>query len=177
MVKKIALILIVVIAGVLLFAATRPDTFRVERSIIIETAPEKIFTLVNDFHEWRQWSPWENIDPNLKRNYSGAANGVGAVYAWEGNNQIGSGRMEILESTPSTQIIIQLDFIKPFAARNSAEFNFKQNGGATEVVWTMHGSNSYMHKLMGLFFSMDKMVGSSFETGLADLKAVAEQHP
>ena len=174
MFKKIALILIVVIVGVLLFAATRSDTFRVERSMTIDAAPEKIFPLVNDFRAWRQWSPWENIDPNLKRNYSGAESGVGAAYAWEGNNQIGSGRMEILKSTPSSQIIIQLDFIKPFAARNTAEFNFQQKGSATEVVWTMDGSNSYMHKVMGLFFNMDKMVGSSFETGLMDLKAIAE---
>lgn len=174
MVKKIALIVIVVVAAILLFA-TRPDTFRVERSITIDAAPEKIFMLVNDFRAWRQWSPWENIDPNLKRSYSGAASGEGAAYAWEGNNKIGSGRMEILNATSPAQIIIQLDFIKPFAARNTAEFNFKQNGATTEVVWAMHGSNSYMHKLMGLFFSMDKMVGASFETGLMNLKAIAEQ--
>lgn len=175
MFKKIALIIIAIIIGVLLFAATRPDTFRVERSISIDAAPEKIFALVNDFHAWRQWSPWENIDPNLKRDYSGVANGVGAAYTWEGNHQIGTGRMEILKSTPSAQIIIQLDFIKPFAARNTAEFNFKPNGASTEVVWTMDGSNSYMHKVMGLFFSMDEMVGTSFETGLKNLKAVAER--
>lgn len=175
MLKKIALIVIVFIVGVLLFAATRPDTFRVERSIAINAAPEKIFALVNDFRIWRQWSPWENIDPNLKRSYSGAASGVGAVYAWEGNKEIGSGRMEILNTAPSTQIIIQLDFIEPFSARNTAEFNFKQIDAVTEVVWTMHGSNSYMHKLMGLFFSMDKMVGSSFETGLMNLKNIAER--
>ncbi|MFT3929378.1 MAG: SRPBCC family protein [Spongiibacteraceae bacterium] len=176
MYKTIALILAAIIVGVLLFAATRPDTFRVERSLIINAAPEKIFALVNDFHAWRQWSPWENIDPNLKRDYSGAVSGVGAVYAWEGNKNVGSGRMEILNATPAAQIIIQLDFLKPFAARNTATFNFKPNGAGTEVVWTMNGSNAYMHKLMGLLFSMDKMVGSSFETGLMNLKIITEQN-
>ncbi|HET8710704.1 MAG TPA: SRPBCC family protein [Spongiibacteraceae bacterium] len=174
MLKTIALILIVVIIGVLLFAATRPDSFRVERSIRIDTTPEKISALVEDFHAWQQWSPWENIDPNLKRNYSGAARGVGAAYAWEGNNEVGSGRMEILSAT-LTKIIIQLDFIKPFAAQNTAEFTFKQEGASTEVIWAMYGPSPYVSKLMGLIFSMDKMVGSSFETGLKNLKTAAER--
>lgn len=174
MFKTIVLVVIVVIVGVLLFAMTRPDTFRVERSLHINAAPEKIVALIDDFHAWREWSPWENIDPNLKRNYTGAARGVGAAYGWEGNNQVGTGRMEILSESPA-KIIIQLDFIKPFAARNTAEFNFKQDDGGTEVTWAMYGSNAYINKLMGLFFSMDKMVGSSFETGLTNLKTIAER--
>ncbi len=176
MIKFIAAIVIVTIAGLLLFAATKPDSFRIERSANINASPEKIFALITDFHTWTQWSPWENIDPNLKRSYAGPASGNGAVYAWTGNNDIGAGRMEILNTTSPSNVVIQLDFFKPFKAHNTAEFNLKRNGSMTEVTWAMYGPSPYLSKIMSLFFSMDKMIGGNFETGLANLKTIAERN-
>lgn len=174
MLQIIALLAIMVIA-LLLFTMTRPATFRVERSTDIQTTPEKIFPFINDFHQWKQWSPWEHIDPLLKRTYGGAAAGKGTRYAWEGNNKVGSGQMEILESAEPSRILIQLDFLKPFAARNAAEFILTEQDGNTTVTWAMYGANSFMAKVMSLFVSMDRMIGAQFEQGLANLKQVAER--
>jgi hypothetical protein len=166
--------IVILIALLLVYAATRPDVFRIERRTRIDAPPDRITPLVNDFNNWRQWSPWEGRDPNLKRTMSGAPAGVGAVYNWEGNKQVGQGRMEIVESTPQ-RILIQLDFIKPFAASNMAEFTFTPAGGATGVAWAMTGTRPLMMKVMGVFMDMDKLVGKDFETGLASLKAQAER--
>ena len=175
MLKLIALIVVVLLVGVLLYAATRPDSFSVQRSITIKAPPEKVFALINDFHQWTLWSPWEKLDPALQRTYSGAAQGEGAVYAWAGNSKAGSGRMEITSAVPASKILIKLDFIKPFEAHNTAEFTLLPNGDNTTLTWRMYGPNPYIAKLMQVFFSMDKMVGKDFETGLANLKAHAEQ--
>jgi uncharacterized protein YndB with AHSA1/START domain len=175
MLKTILIAILVLIAAVLLFAATRPDSFRVERSIAISAPPGKIFPLIDDFHQWPLWSPWENIDPQLQRVYGGAVSGTGATYAWEGNNKVGSGRMEIIESAPPERIRIQLDFLKPFEVHNTAEFTVTDEGSGSRVNWAMYGPSPYMAKLMGLFASMDKMVGKDFEKGLSQLKATAEK--
>lgn len=175
MLKKIAIVILVLLAGVLIYAATRPDTFEVHRSATIKASPEKIFALLNDFHSWPTWSPWEKLDPAMKRTYSGAASGKGAVYAWEGSSQVGAGRMEMIESTPASKIGIQLDFIRPFEGHNVAEFTLVPNGDSTTVTWAMHGPNRYIGKLMSVFFNMDKMVGGDFEKGLANLKQIAEK--
>lgn len=175
MFKTIAIVLVVIVAALLLYAATRPDSFRVERSTTIKAAPDKVFAFVNDFHQWSVWSPWEKLDPNLKRTHGGAASGRTATYAWEGNNKVGQGRMEIVESAPPGKIVIKLDFLKPFEAHNTAEFTFAPQGGETRVNWAMHGPANFMTKLMGVFMSMDKMVGKDFEAGLANLKAAAEK--
>lgn len=175
MVKIIAIALVVLVAALLAYAATRPDSFRLERSATIQAPPGKVFALVNDFRQWTAWSPWENIDPALKRTYSGAASGAGTAYAWEGNNDVGAGRMEITDSVPPSRILIKLDFLKPFEAHNTAEFSFVQQGDATTVTWAMYGPSPFMAKLMGIFFSMDRMVGGQFEQGLAKLKALAEK--
>lgn len=167
------LIPLAAIAVLLVYAATRPDAFRLERSILIQAPPEKLFALIDNFREWTKWSPWEHIDPALKRSYSGPEAGPGTAYAWEGNSKVGSGRMEILESAPTSKIVIQLDFLKPFEAHNTAEFTLVPQDGGTLVTWAMFGPNPYLGKLMQIFFSMDKMVGSQFEQGLANLKAVA----
>ena len=172
--KTIVIVVVVLIVAVLAYAATRPDSFRLERSIIIKAPPEKVFALINDFHQWGAWSPWEKIDADLKRNYSGSAAGVGTVYGWEGN-KTGTGRMEILESSSPAKIVIKLDFFKPFEAHNMAEFTLQAKGDATEVSWAMFGPSPYISKVMGIFFSMDQMVGKDFETGLANLEAVAEK--
>lgn len=175
MLKNIALIAVVLIAAVLIFAATRPDTFRVERSIDIKASPEKIFPLMNDLHSWTAWSPYEKKDPNMKRQNSGAASGKGAIYEWDGDKQVGKGRMEITESTPFSRVVIKLDFLSPFEAHNTAEFILQPQGETTKVTWAMYGPANYVSKLMGVFFSMDKMVGDDFAIGLANLKAIAEK--
>ncbi|MBL8297310.1 MAG: SRPBCC family protein [Rhodanobacteraceae bacterium] len=174
MLKTIALILVAIIACVLIAAALQPDSFRVERSIRIKAPPEKIFAFIDDFHRWAAWSPWEKLDSAMKRDYSGAASGQGAVYAWEGNSKVGQGRMQIVESSPHSVIRIQLDFLKPFEAHNTAEFRLQAEADGTEVRWAMHGPQPYLSKLMGLVFNMDKLIGKDFETGLANLKSVAE---
>jgi uncharacterized protein YndB with AHSA1/START domain len=176
MIKMIAIAVVVLVGALLAYAATRPDSFRLERSATIQAPPDKVFALVNDFRQWTAWSPWENIDPALKRTYSGAASGVGSAYAWEGNKDVGTGRMEITESVPGAKIVIRLDFLKPFEAHNTAEFSFARQGEATTVTWAMYGPSPYLAKLMGIVFSMERMVGGQFETGLANLKAAAEKN-
>ena len=175
MIKTLALAVVALVAALLLYAATRPDTFRVERSVTIQAPPEKVFSLVNDFHQWERWSPWEKIDPAIQRRYSGAASGKGAVYEWSGNNEVGHGRMEIVESSAPSKAVLQIHFIKPFEARNTVEFTLAAQGGATTVTQAMYGPSPFISKLMGLFFSMDKMVGEKYEQGLATLKAIAEK--
>lgn len=170
----IAVVVAVAIAAVLGYAATRPDSFRIERSASIKVPPEKIFPHINDLKAWTAWSPWEKIDPQLKRSYSGAQSGKGAAYAWEGNKDVGSGRMEIAESVAPSKITIKLDFFKPFEAHNTAEFTFTRQGDATTVTWAMHGPSPYLSKLIGLIFNMDRMVGGQFEKGLAQLKSNVE---
>lgn len=175
MFKIIAIAIVVLIAGLLAYAATRPDTFRVERTVSIQAPPEKIFPLINDFHSWGSWSPYEKLDPTMKKTYSGAESGQGAVYEWAGNNKAGSGRMEIVETMPPSQVQIKLDFSKPFEAHNTTEFTLEPQGNATNVTWAMHGPSPFMTKVMSIFMSMDSLVGKDFETGLANLKALAER--
>ena len=171
----IAVVLAVAIAIVLILAAAKPDTFSVQRAAMVKAPPEKIFSLINDFHRWGTWSPWENKDPAMKRTYSGAESGKGAVYAWDGNKNVGSGRMEILEADTPTKIRIKLDFLKPFEAHNTAEFTMQPHGGATNIVWAMTGPAPFMSKLMQVFMNIDSMVGKDFETGLANLKTLTEK--
>ncbi len=175
MLWTILIAFIVLIGAVLGYAAMRPDSFRIERSATIQAPPEKVFALVNDLHAWTGWSPWENLDPSLKRRYEGAASGTGAVYGWEGNSKVGTGRMEIVASTPPQAIRIKLDFLKPFEAHNIAEFTFARVTGGVAVNWAMHGPSPFVSKLMGLAFNMDRMVGGQFAQGLANLKAAAER--
>lgn len=174
MLKKISMALILVMVVILGLALTQPDSFKVQRSATIKAPPAKVMAYLNDFHQWQAWSPWEKLDPNMKRSFEGAASGPGAVYAWNGNDQVGAGRMEITGSAP-TQLDIKLDFIKPFASSNRTEFVLQPQGDATLVTWTMTGPSQFITKLMGVFFSMDKMVGKDFEKGLAQLKAAAEK--
>ena len=174
MFKIILIVVVVLILAVLAFAATRPGTFKVERATTIKAPPETILAFINDFRRWAVWSPWERLDPALKRSYSGPASGPGTVYEWHGNNKVGQGRMEIMASSPSATTI-KLDFIKPFEAHNISDFVLQQRGGSTVVTWAMHGSKPYAAKLMHMFFNMDKLVGGDFERGLANLKTAAEE--
>ena len=160
---------------IIVLAAIKPDTFRVERSASIKAPSENIYPLINDFHSWQIWSPWEKIDPAAKTTHSGAASGVGAVYEWDGNSELGAGRMEILEAAFPAKIVLKIDFIKPFEVHNSIEFTLLRQDDSTTVTQAMYGSSPYLGKLMGLFFSLDKMVGAKYEEGLANLKTLAEK--
>ena len=152
------------------------DTFHVERSTVINAPAEAIFPHIDDFRAWEVWSPYEKMDSNLAKTYSGSARGKGATYAWVGK-KAGSGSMEIIQSTPSSKIVIKLDFTKPMTAHNTAEFTLEPHGSGTKVTWAMHGPNTLMSKVMGLFFSMDKLVGPQFDEGLASLKRLTETEP
>jgi hypothetical protein len=175
MFKTIAAVAVVLVGALLGFAGTRPDSLHVERTATIKAAPDKIFPLIADFHRWSSWSTYEKVDPAMKRDYSGAANGTGAVYEWEGNMQVGQGRMEILDASQPSRVTIRLDFIKPLEGHDVAEFTLVPQGDSTTVTWTMDGPTPYVGKLIGVFLNMDAMIGDQFETGLANLKAIAEQ--
>jgi carbon monoxide dehydrogenase subunit G len=174
MFKIIAIIIALAIAAILIYAATQPDSFRMERSVVIKAPPEKIGAYLTDFKQWAAWSPWENKDPAMKRTYSGSNTGVGSVYDWTGNNNVGTGRMEIMD-VKTNKVTIKLDFLKPFEAHNTAEFALEQQGDSTKVVWAMFGPARYINKVMNVLVGMDKMVGPDFEAGLAKLKAAAEK--
>ena len=171
----IAGVLAIAIAIVLILAATKPDSFSVQRAAIVSAPPEKIFPLINDFRQWGNWSPYEHKDPAMKRTYSGAVRGKGAVYAWEGDKNVGKGRMEILEASSPSNIAIKLDFFTPFEAHNTAEFTMLPHEDATRVIWRMHGPAPFMARIMHLFINIDNMVGKDFEAGLANLKRLAEK--
>ena len=174
MFKIIGLIIVLLVAGVLIYATTKLDSFRIERSTTIKAPPEKISAYLSDFKQWAAWSPWEGKDPAMKRTFSGAASGKGAIYGWEGNKNVGTGRMEILDVQPQ-KVTIKLDFISPFEAHNTTEYSLAPLGDSTKVTWAMFGPSNYMSKVMSVFMSMDKMVGPDFEAGLAKLKTAAEK--
>ena len=175
MLKNILIVLVLAIAGVLIYAATRPDTFQVQRKATIAAPPDKVFALIDDFHRWGEWSPWEKLEPAMTRTFEGPASGPGAVYAWKGNKDVGQGRMEIAESTPPSRIAIKLDFIEPMESNNVTEFVLAPKDGGTEVTWTMRGPSPYLTKLMDTIVGMDRMIGKDFEAGLANLKQLAEK--
>jgi uncharacterized protein YndB with AHSA1/START domain len=175
MLKKIAIVVLVLAAALLGLAAIQPDGFRVQRSASIKAPPEKIFPLISDFRRWSAWSPWERLDPAMKRGYDGPTSGKGAVYEWSGNREVGAGRMEIVEAAAPSKVGIKLDFLAPFEAHNFAEFTLVSAGDGTTVTWAMYGPNTFVSKLMSVFVSMDGMVGGYFESGLANLKAASEK--
>jgi uncharacterized protein YndB with AHSA1/START domain len=171
----IAVIVAIAIAAVLILAATKPGTLRVQRSVSIKAPPETIFPLIHDFQQWRSWSPYENKDPAMKRTYGGAERGTGAVYAWDGDKNVGSGRMEILEASAPHKIVIKLDFFTPFEGHNTAEFTMLPQGDGTHVTWVMSGCSNFMARLIQVFMNLDKMIGKDFEAGLANLKKLTEK--
>jgi uncharacterized protein YndB with AHSA1/START domain len=175
MLKYVALAFLVACAGVLGVAATRPDTFRIERTLRIDAPASQIFPLVNDLHRHAEWSPWEKKDPSMQRTHSGEPLGRGAVYEWNGNSDIGSGRMEIVDSKEPERVVLKLDFLVPFEAHNTAEFVLVPDGDATNVTWAMYGPQLFLGKVIGVFMDMDAMVGGEFAIGLANLKAATEK--
>lgn len=170
----LAVMLLVVIASVLLLATTKPNEMNITRSTTIQAPAGAAFPLVNDFHAWNGWSPYEKLDPQMKRTFSGAESGQGAVYEWDGNANVGQGRMEILESKPNEKVLIQLDFLRPMEGHNQAEFDFKEQPDGTQVSWTMRGPATFLSKVMMVFIDFDQMIGKDFESGLAALKEKAE---
>jgi hypothetical protein len=181
MIATILIVIAVAVAAVLAYAASKPDTFMVRRSASIAAPPEKIFPMIDDLRAQSAWSPFEK-DPNMKRTHSGAPRGKGAVYAWDGNRQVGAGRIAITESVPSSKVVLLLDMVRPFKAHNTVEFTLDRIGAGTnvtgtKVTWAMQGRQPYMAKVMGLFVDCDKMCGGMFEEGLAKLKALAEGEP
>ena len=175
LVAVVGVLVVISIAGVLALAATKSDAFRVERTASIKAAPEKIFALINDLHGWGAWSPYEKKDPAMKRTFSGAASGKGAIYEWDGNKNVGKGRMEITETSPPSRILIKLDFISPFEGHNTAEFSMVPKGDTTSVTWAMDGPAPFVSKVMQVFLNLDTMIGKDFEDGLANLKTLAEK--
>lgn len=174
-IKYFGLTLALLIAAVLIIAAFQPNQFRVERSIVITAPAETIFAILDNLRRGQEWSPYEKKDPDMERQFQGPTSGVGAVYAWKGDKNIGQGRMQILKSAPPSYLKIQLDFIEPFAARNTAEYSLLTEGSGTRVTWAMFGPMPFLSKVMCLFMDMDTMVGGDFEAGLAALKRLAER--
>jgi hypothetical protein len=172
--RKILIGLVVVLAVLVVVIVLQPTEFRVERTVTVAAPAPVVFAQVNDFHHWEAWNPWAKIDPAMKQTYEGAPAGVGAAYAWAGNNEVGEGRMTIIESRPGELIRIRLEFLKPFRATSTGEFTFRPAGDQTAVTWSMIGTNNFVAKAVHLFMNMDRMIGGQFETGLARLKAIAE---
>lgn len=176
MITTIIIAVAVIVAAALAHAASKPDTFAVSRTTLIAAPPGQIFPLIDDLHAQSAWSPFEK-DPNMKRTHSGAPRGKGAIYEWDGNRQVGAGRIAITDSIPSSKVVLLLDMSRPFAAHNTVEFTLVPSGGGTNVTWAMRGTQPFIGKVMGLFMNCDKMVGGEFEGGLAKLKRLVETQP
>lgn len=176
MITTIIIAAAVIVAAMLAYAASKPDTFAVSRTTLIAARPDQIFPLIDDLHAQSAWSPFEK-DPNMKRAHSGAPRGKGAIYEWDGNRQVGAGRIAITDSIPPSKVVLLLDMSRPFAAHNTVEFTLVPSGTGTNVTWTMRGPQPFVGKVVGLFMNCDKMVGSQFEEGLAKLKRLVETPP
>lgn len=174
MLGYVGLALLALVVALLVYAATRPDHYRVERRARIDAPPAALYPLLADFRRWPEWSPWEKLDPDMRRTLEGAEMGKGAVYRWEGNRRAGAGRMEIVDAAPPSRIIIQLEFTRPFASRNTTEFTLQGSGDGTIVTWLMHGPSPFLSRVFGIFLDLDAMIGKDFEQGLANLKRVAQ---
>jgi uncharacterized protein YndB with AHSA1/START domain len=168
-------VIVILVAALLVYAATRPNTFSVERAGTIKATPETIFPYLSDFRKGEAWSPYEKKDPAMKRTHSGAASGKGSVYEFAGNKEVGTGRLEIIDAVPPTRVVISLEMIKPFEGHNIIEYTLEPQGDSTKFTWAIHGPLPYLGKLMGIFFNMDKMMGKDFEAGISNLKAVVEK--
>lgn len=174
MLKTLVLIVIAAVLGLCAYAATRPDSFRVERSIRIQAPPERVFALIQDYRQFNRWNPYLKKDPATQGTYSASTAGPGARYAWV-SQEVGTGSMTITEVAAPSRVAMRLDFVKPFEAQNQVEFLLKPTEGGTDLSWAMQGPSPFISKLMGVIFNIDKMVGTDFESGLADLKTLAEQ--
>lgn len=175
MVLKILVVIALLIVVVLIFAATRPNSFQVQRSITINAAPDKIFPLVNDLKQWESWAPEDRKDPAMKTTYSGPASGAGAISEWDSTGRGGKGRMQIAESIPLSKVSVKVDFVRPFQAHNLNEFRLEPSGTSTKVTWSIQASQLYAMKVMGIFMSMQDVFGKHIEAGLNNLKVLTEK--
>ena len=175
MLVKILIAVVIVVLGLAAFIATRPGEFEVSRSATFAAPAGAVFAQVDELRKWQAWSPWAKKDPQMKQTYEGPPAGTGAVTSWMGNKDVGEGRMTIVDSRPGELIRFKLEFLKPFAATNSAEFSFQEQGGRTAVTWSMRGQNNFVGKAMGVVFDFDQMIGADFEAGLASLKTLVEK--
>ena len=176
MIKKILIVLAAVVVLFVVVVMAQPAEFQVVRTAVIAAPASAVFEQVNDFHKWEHWSPWEKLDPAMKKTFEGPSSGTGAVYSWAGNSEVGEGRMTVTESRPYELIRLKLEFLEPFAATNATEFTFAPEGNQTRVTWKMTGENNFIGKAFCLFMDMDKMVGGDFDKGLARMKTVAESN-
>ena len=175
MLKVLLIVVIVAVLAVLAVATTKPDTLSVQRSIRINASPESVFEWINDLHRWEEWSPWARRDPNMTATYSGAASGLGAIYEWRGNNEVGQGRMEITNSSPASHVALNLEFMKSFASTAQVEFALATDGDYTDLTWSMLSPNSFVAKVFSVFWDMEAMIGKEYKTGLATLKTLVER--
>lgn len=174
MLKKIGIGVAALVALLLVVVSMQPATYRVERKVTIQAASGAVYKHLEDLHAWAEWSPWDKIDPGMKRTFEGPKSGVGAIYEWSGNDEVGKGRMTITEVTEPTRVQIKLEFIEPFASLAQTEFSLAENGPETVVTWSMAGDNDFMGKAFSLVMDMDAMIGADFEKGLATLKSTVE---
>lgn len=172
MIKKVFITILILIILFVLIVALQPADFSYSRSATIEATPSALFEKSNNLHLWQEWSPWAKLDPQCKIEYSGPETGVGASFSWDGNNEVGAGRMTITESKPNELLRFKLEFTKPFEAINATEFTFKADGQKTNMTWQMSGKNNFIGKAFGLFVNCDKMIGDQFEKGFANLKTL-----
>jgi hypothetical protein len=169
------LLLLGAVSALIAYVSLRPDTFKIARSAIVDAPPERIYPLINDLHDWEQWSPWAKLDPEQVVTFEGSPLGAGAVMNWSGNKKVGAGKMKIKESSQNERVRLKIQFLKPMRAINDVQFDLKPIGETrTEVIWTMSGKNEFIAKAMHAFMNMDKIVGADFERGLANLKSIAE---
>lgn len=177
MLKKALVVVVFLIVAFAAFVAMQPSEFRVERTISVAAPADRIFPLVNDFHNSASWSPWDKLDPAMKKSFEGPAEGVGSVYSWDGNEKVGAGRMSILESQPNERVKMRLENFRPFESTSTTELVLTPRAGATSVQWSLTGHNGFVEKAVCLFVSMDEVIGPDFEKGLAQLKTAAESTP
>ncbi|GAC1336811.1 MAG: K(+)-transporting ATPase subunit F [Myxococcales bacterium] len=177
MLKKILFVAVLVLAGLFAWIASRPDAYRVSRSLVIAAAPATAYAEVADFHRWEAWSPWGKLDPAMKTTYGGTPGQIGSTYAWTGNDKVGAGRMTVIDEKPGERVYIRLEFLRPFKSQSMTTFKFLPAAAGTEATWTMEGKNDLLGKTMAAFADMDKMIGDDFERGLAQLKAICEARP
>lgn len=175
MIKKLAIALVVGVAGLLAYASTMPDSFRVSRTVSINAPAKKVWPFVNDVKLQNEWSPWDDKDPQLKKEYAGPSAGKGAVYTWDGNKDVGRGRLEIVDSLEPKLVVMDLQFEAPMKARDTAKLELAEKGKATDVTWSIEGPMPFASKVMCVFMDMDKMIGAEFEKGLGELKVLAEK--
>jgi Polyketide cyclase / dehydrase and lipid transport len=167
-------VMVLLILGALAFIATRPDDFRIQRSAQVDASPDAVFSIINEVRRWGEWSPYEKRDPNMKKTFEGPPSGPGASYSWNGNNDVGEGRMTIVQSKPGELVSMKLEFSRPFKCTNEVNFKLAPSDGGTRVSWMMDGKHNIMMKAMSLFMDLDKMVGKDFEDGLANLNCLAQ---